>query len=89
MSDPRQDGQQGEKAEVGDVPAVNRVYVPLESLADIQAQLDFEIAKYGHFFKTRDDAEYFAMLPLQQDQKQRILKRALEIERDRQLTVHD
>ena len=64
------------------VPVVNMVQVPRETLAEIRSQLEFEIAKYGHSFRTREDAEYFAMLPLQAEQKQCVLKRARDFERE-------
>jgi hypothetical protein len=66
--------------------AILRAEVPAESIADIDAQLQFEAAKYTSVFRTHSDAEYFAMLPLQANQKKVILMRALELERETKQT---
>lgn len=38
--------------------------------------------EHGRFFKTREDSNYFTMLPISSQQKVEVLKRALELEKD-------
>jgi hypothetical protein len=68
-----------EEAAAFDVPLANKIHTAA-LLSEDMKQRDAEIAKiaseYEDAFKTKEDAEYFAMLPLSRSDRVRVLDRA-------------
>jgi len=52
------------------------------TVREIEAELERCYVKYGHFFSSREDCDFFNMLPLSECDRMSILKRAVEIEKE-------
>ena len=59
--------------------AVCRAELPSECIHTIHKQIKKNAKAYANVFRHSEDAEYFAMLPLQPQQKKWVLDRACEI----------
>jgi hypothetical protein len=62
-----------------DFPAqrsIDTAEIPSEDIAERDKYIERLATKYEDVFKTREDAEYFAMLPLSDADRDRVLSRA-------------
>ena len=71
----------GEEVEVINERVAN-AEVPPDSISEYCMRRDHYVARYGHLFKTAADCEDFHMLPLSKKQKDHVLRRALELNRE-------
>lgn len=61
--------------------AVCNAEVPSENVEKIDKQISLEASEFSSYFRSYEDAEYFAMLPLSRKQKHDVLKRARELQK--------
>jgi len=74
-----------EEQKARDLPlthAIHTAEVPSEDIAQRDIDVGRLADKYNNVFKTREDAEYFAMLPLSRTDRELVLARALHIEKN-------
>ena len=64
---------------------INAVPVPLDNPVEFDAKVMKTMQQFP-VFKTREDAEYFSMLPLSRKDSINVLHRALEIQREESQT---
>ena len=68
--------------------AVQKAKLHSENIQDLEAQWLRHYVKYGSYFgESKEQSDYFAMLPLNDSVRETVLKRALELERIKQSTV--
>ena len=61
--------------------------VPNETIERFESILDNAYRVHGHLFKTRNDCDYFTMLPIAKAQKKEILQRAIQYEKKQLETI--
>ena len=73
-----------EEMEAYDTPlhrAIHTADVPSEDLRERDGEVDQLVQKYRDVFTSKEDAEYFAMLPLSVKDRVSVLNRARELRR--------
>lgn len=58
---------------------INNVPLPIETAAEFDAKVD-KLRRQFPVFVSREDAEYFSMLPLSRTDSMAVLKRAMELQ---------
>ena len=67
---------------------IHRVPVPDDSVTGVEDEVNRVYSQYRQVFTSKEDAEYFSMLPLSDTDRDRVLKRAKELV-DEELAVRD
>lgn len=57
--------------------------LPEEDMHDVDQALDKAYVMYGHYFRSREDCNYFNMLPVNDKVKKAVLRRAVELEQEK------
>jgi hypothetical protein len=69
--------------------AVMKATLPPMTMDDSEKATDRFQQRYAHLFRSEQDCEYIAMLPVQMNQKMDIIKRALELQQEAKDQVCD
>jgi len=62
--------------------SVAKARLPPETIESAEKELDAMYLLHGHHFASREDSDFFAMLPLSKQQRLDVIQRARQIERE-------